>query len=131
THLIVGFQHKEDATRFHAELGERLAKFSLTLSAAKTRLIEFGRDADTNQRKGGGGKPETFNFLGFTHICSRTRNGRFCVLRITMAKKKRAKLAELTTELRKRMHRPIHETGAWLQAVLRGLYQYYGVPRNI
>jgi len=129
--FIVGFQHKEDAERFHAALGERLEKFSLTLNAAKTRLIAFGRDADTNRRNGGGGKPETFNFLGFTHICSRTRNGCFCVLRITMAKKKRAKLAELARELRKRLHRPIRETGAWLQAVLRGHYQYYGVPRNI
>jgi len=109
---------------------ERLAKFNLTLNEAKTRLIEFGRFADHNRRGRGGGKPETFNFLGFTHICGKTRNGKFCVLRQTMAKKKRAKLAALAEELRRRMHHTIAETGAWLQTVLLGHYQYYGVPRN-
>ena len=128
--FIVGFQHKEDAERFHAELRDRLAKFNLTLSEQKTRLLPFGRYANTKHGGGGGGKPGTFGFLGFTHIFGKTRNGTFCVLRRTMAKKKNAKLADLAKQLRIRMHRPIRETGAWLQAVLRGHYQYYGVPRN-
>lgn len=129
--FIVGFEHKSDAERFHAALRERLKKFNLTLSEEKTRLIEFGRWADTNRKERGEGKPETFNFLGFTHICGTTRKGKFCVLRITMAKKKQAKLALLTQEMRRRMHRSIRETGPWLGAVLRGYYQYYGVPRNM
>ena len=128
--FAVGFQYKDDAERFHSELRERLGKFNLTLHEEKTRLIEFGRFADENRRGRGGGKPETFDFLGFTHICGKTRHGKFCVLRTTMAKKKRAKLAHLAEMLRKRMHRPIRETGPWLGAVLRGHYQYYGVPRN-
>jgi RNA-directed DNA polymerase len=129
--FIVGFQYKDDAERFHRELRERLKKFSLELSEEKTRLIEFGRFADSNRNDHGGGKPETFNFLGFTHICGRTRKGQFCVLRRTMAKKVRAKLATLATELRKRLHRPIAQTGQWLRAVLEGHYQYYAVPRNM
>jgi len=128
--FVVGFQYKDDAERFHSELRERLAKFSLTLHPDKTRLIEFGRFADDNRRRRGSGKPETFNFLGFTHICGKTRRGKFCVLRQTMAKKKRAKLAALTEEMRRRMHHPIRETGPWLRTVLLGHYQYYGVPRN-
>src|SRR5690606_2688538 len=128
--FIAGFQYKEDAEQFHAELRERLKKFNLKLHEEKTRLIEFGRFADSDRRGRGGGKPETFNFLGFTHICSKARNGNFCVLRITMAKKMRAKLAALTVELRSRMHQAVRETGAWLHRVLQGHYQYYGVPRN-
>jgi len=128
--FIVGFQYKDDAERFHAELRERLGKFNLKLNEAKTRLIEFGRFADDNRQSRGGEKPETFNFLGFTHICGKTRNGTFCVLRQTMAKRKRAKLAALAEELRRRMHHSIAETGAWLHTVLLGHYQYYGVPRN-
>lgn len=129
--FIVGFQHKDDAERFHCELRERLGKFNLSLNEEKTRLIEFGRYADTNRRGRGSGKPETFNFLGFTHICGKTRRGRFCVLRRTMANKRRAKLAALAVEMRRRMHQPIAETGPWLHAVLLGHYQYYGVPRNL
>ena len=128
--FVVGFQYKDDAERFHSELRGRLGKFNLSLNEEKTRLIEFGRFADTNRRGRGGGKAETFDFLGFTHICGKTRLGKFCVLRKTMAKKKRAKLAALTKELRRRMHRPIRETGPWLCSVLLGHYQYYGVPRN-
>jgi len=128
--FIVGFQHKEDAERFHAELRDRLARFNLTLSEQKTRLLPFGRHADTKHGGGGGGKPGTFNFLGFTHICGKTRTGAFCVVRRTMAKKRDAKLTDLAKQLRIRMHRPIRETGPWLRAVLRGHYQYYGVPRN-
>lgn len=129
--FITGFQYKSDAERFHGELRERLRKFNLELHGEKTRLIEFGRFAKTNREERGEGKPETFNFLGFTHACGTTRRGKFCVLRKTMAKKVRAKLAELTVEMRRRMHNPIAETGQWLQSVLAGHYRYYGVPRNI
>lgn len=128
--FIVGFQHKEDADRFHRELRERMAKFGLALNEEKTRLIEFGRHADQNRRGRGGGKPETFNFLGFTHICGKTRRGKFCVQRQTTVKKRRAKLDELAKEMRHRMHWPIREVGPWLRSVLMGHYQYYAVPRN-
>jgi len=128
--FVVGFQYKDDAERFHSELRERMEKFNLSLNEEKTRLIEFGRFADENRRGRGAGKAETFDFLGFTHICGKTRQGKFCVLRQTMAKKKRAKLAALAKELRRRMHHPIRKTGPWLRTVLMGHYQYYGVPRN-
>jgi group II intron reverse transcriptase/maturase len=128
--FIVGFQHKEDAEQFHRDLRERLKQFNLELHGEKTRLIEFGRFAVSNRRDRGEGKPETFNFLGFTHICGTTRNGKFCVLRKTMAKKVRAKLAEVKAELRRRLHGPIADAGRWLKTVLQGHYQYYGVPRN-
>lgn len=128
--FIVGFHYKDDAERFTQALGTRLDKFNLKLSAEKTRLIEFGRFANERRASRGMGKPETFNFLGFTHICGTTRQGKFCVLRKTMAKKVRAKLQALKGELRKRLHGRIADTGRWLAAVLTGHYQYYGVPRN-
>ena len=128
--FIVGFQYQDDAERFHGELRERLKKFGLALNEEKTRLIEFGRFAQANRRGRGGGKPETFDFLGFTHICGKTRHGKFCILRTTLAKRKRAKLAALAQELRRRMHHPIRETGPWLRSVLLGHYRYFGVPRN-
>jgi RNA-directed DNA polymerase len=128
--FIIGFQFKDDAERMHAELRERLKKFNLELSEEKTRLIEFGRFAETNRAKRGERKPETFNFLGFIHICGRTQKGHFCVLRKTMAKKVAAKLKALSEELRKRINQRINEVGKWLRAVLTGHYQYYGVPRN-
>jgi RNA-directed DNA polymerase len=128
--FIVGFQRQSDGERFLKHLRDRLGKFNLELHDGKTRLIAFGRFAAPNRNDRGGGKPETFNFLGFTHICGKTRRGKFCVQRKSMANKIRAKLAIVRDELRKRMHRPIPETGRWLQAVLRGHYQYYGVPRN-
>lgn len=128
--FVVGFQYESDAKKFREELGERLAAFNLELNDEKTRLIKFGRFADKRD-KPGGGKPATFTFLGFTHICGKTRNGRFCVLRRSAAKKIRSKLAELKVELRRRMHDPIATTGKWLASVLRGHYQYYAVPRNL
>jgi RNA-directed DNA polymerase len=128
--FIVCFQYKQDAEQFHGALQERLQDFNLELSEKKTRLINFGRFAAQNCAERGEGKPETFDFLGFTHICSTTRHGAFCVRRKTMAKKKRAKLAELAKELRRRMHRSIAENGRWLRSVLEGHYRYYGVPRN-
>ena len=104
--------------------------FLLELHPDKTRLIEFGCFADENRRKRGEGKPETFDFLGFTHISGKTRNGRFSVKRRTIRKRMAAKLLAIKEELRRRRHRPVKETGQWLQAVLQGHYRYYGVPTN-
>jgi group II intron reverse transcriptase/maturase len=128
--FVVGFEHREEAARFLTELRERFARFGLTLHPDKTRLIEFGRTADRTRRGRGDGKPETFNFLGFTHACSRTRKGQFTVLRTTMRQRWQAKLQAVTAELRQRLHAPIPEQGAYLRAVLRGHVNYYGVPRN-
>jgi group II intron reverse transcriptase/maturase len=128
--FVVGFQHRSEAERFLTELRERFAKFGLELHPDKTRLIEFGRFANENRCARGEGKPESFNFLGFTHSCARTRAGKFTVLRRTMRQRLRAKLKEVTTELRRRMHDPVPEQGAYLRSVVRGHFQYYGVPLN-
>ncbi len=128
--FIVGFQHKPDAERFLTDLRERLWKFSLELHPDKTRLLEFGPYAAGNRRRAGRGKPETFDFLGLTHICGKKRNGRFTVLRQTMRKRLQAKLAEVKLELRRRLHDPIPAVGKWLGAVVRGHLNYYGVPMN-
>ena len=121
---IVGFQHRDDAERFLAELRGRLAQFSLELAAEKTRLIEFGRFAAERRQKRGLGKPETFQFLGFTHICAKTKNGRFQLKRITEAKRLQAKLREVKTELMRRRHLPVPEQGQWLASVMRGHLAY-------
>ena len=128
--IVVGFQYRDDADRFLEELRERFQKFNLELHPEKTRLIEFGRFAATNRRRREKGKPETFNFLGMTHICGKTRKGKFQVIRQTMVQRVKAKLKELKVELRRRMHLPVPEVGRWLKSVLRGHYQYYGVPGN-
>ena len=129
--FIVGFQHKSDAERFLAELAERFSKFNLELHPDKTRLLEFGPFAAENRRRGGRGKPETFNFLGFTHICGKKRsNGMFTVLRQTIRKRLQAKLREVKTELRRRLHDPIPAVGQWLRSVVGGHLRYYGVPTN-
>jgi len=129
--FIVGFQHKSDAERFLAELRERFRKFNLELHPDKTRLLEFGPFAAENRRRKGRGKPETFDFLGFTHICGKKRsNGRFTVLRQTMRKRVQAKLSAVKTELRRRWHDPIPAVGQWLRAVVSGHIRYYGVPMN-
>ena len=129
--FIVGFQHKEEAERFIKDLRERFAKFGLELHSQKTRLIEFGPWAAENRRRKGQGKPQTFQFLGFTHICGRKRsNGYFTVYRQSMRKRLQAKLAEVKAELRRRMCRPVPEVGHWLSMVLTGHYRYYGVPMN-
>jgi group II intron reverse transcriptase/maturase len=129
--FIVGFQHRHEAERFLSELKERFAAFSLELHPEKTRLIEFGAFAAQDRKRRGDGKPETFDFLGFTHICTRKRsNGMFTVLRQTMRQRLQAKLNEVKMELRRRMHVPIPETGRWLGSVVRGHFQYYGVPMN-
>ena len=130
--FVVGFQHRRDAERFLQELGGRLEKFGLALHPEKTRLIEFGRFAAENRRKRGEGKPETFTFLGFTHICGRKHwSGGFIVKRKTATKRLRAKLREVKETLLRRRHEPIPEHGAWLRSVVRGYFNYHGVPGNI
>jgi RNA-directed DNA polymerase len=130
--FVVGFEHQEDAKRFWADLRDRLAKFGLELNAEKTRLIEFGRHAARDRKGRGLGKPETFQFLGFTHICAKTRkSGRFKLRRITDSKRMRAKLLAVKGEMWKRMHLPVPEQGRWLARVLSGHYNYYAVPDNI
>ena len=129
--FVVGFQHLGDAKRFLSDLRKRFAKFSLELHPDKTRLIEFGRFAAKNRRGRGLAKPETFDFLGLTHVCGKTRDGRFWLRRITIKKRMRAKLKQVKAELRRRRHWPIPEQGRWLASVLRGHLNYYAVPGNI
>jgi group II intron reverse transcriptase/maturase len=128
--IIVGFQHEADARRFLEAMRERLGKFALTLHPDKTRLIEFGRFAAANRRQRGLGKPETFNFLGFTFICGKSRKGGFLILRKTRADRMRAKLKEIKEGLRRHMHRTIGEQGRWLKQVVAGYFQYFAVPTN-
>jgi RNA-directed DNA polymerase len=128
--FIVGFQHRADAERFRRELGERLAQFRLELHPEKTRLLHFGRFATEDRQRAGDGKPETFNFLGFTHICGEDGNGRFAVVRQTIRGRGQAKLREVKAELRRRLHDPIPVVGAWLRQVVTGHIRYYGVPTN-
>jgi len=128
--IVVGFQERTEAERFRKELDERMRKFNLELHPEKTRLLEFGRDAARNRQQRGEGKPETFNFLGFTHICGRTRKGKFTVLRQTIRKRMRAKLKVIKLELRRRLHDSLKEVGQWLRSVVGGHTRYYGVPTN-
>lgn len=128
--FVVGFEHRHEAERFRADLQARLARFSLQLHPEKTRLIEFGRFAAERRRKRGKGKPETFDFLGFTHYCATTRRGKFVVKRRTQRSRMQRKLRSIKVDLKRRWHDPIQETGRWLSSVLRGHYQYYGVPFN-
>ena len=128
--FVVGFERRDDAERFQRELGERLARFALELNADKTRLIEFGRLAAQDRRRSGLGKPETFQFLGFTHICAKTKTGRFKLKRVTQKKRMRAKLREVKAEMRRRMHLPVPDQGRWLRSVLQGHFNYYAVPDN-
>lgn len=128
--FVVGFQRKEEAERFLSELRSRFAKYGLELHPGKTRLVEFGRWACINRAKRGEGKPETISFLGFTHICGKTKKGWFQVRRITERKRMIAKLKEVKAELAHRWHDPIPEVGRWLGSVVRGHCQYYGVPLN-
>lgn len=128
--FVVGFEHRDDGERFRSELVERLERFGLELHAQKTRLIEFGRYAEENRRNRGEGKPETFNFLGFTHSCAKTRKGNFVVLRQTMRKRWQGKLKAVKTELRRRMHKSVPEMGQYVRAVILGYMRYYGVPMN-
>jgi RNA-directed DNA polymerase len=129
--IVVGFEHEVDARRFWDAMRNRLQEFSLTLHPAKTRLIEFGRHVAARRAKAGLGKPETFNFLGFTFICGRSMRGnKFQIHRRTRRDRMRAKLKEIKEELRKRMHQPIPEQGRWLRQVVAGYFNYHAVPTN-
>jgi RNA-directed DNA polymerase len=128
--FIVGFQHEGDARRFWNELRERLQEFALSLHPEKTRLIEFGRFAAKNRKERGLGKPETFNFLGFTFICGKSRRGSFLVKRRTRRDRMRAKLKMIAEELQQRMHQPIPQLGKWLGRVVQGYFNYHAVPTN-
>jgi RNA-directed DNA polymerase len=128
--FIIGFQHEHDARRFLDEMRERLRKFALTLHPEKTRLIEFGRFAAERRRRRGLGKPETFNFLGFTFICGKTRTGKFQLQRKSRRDRMRAKLKTIEEEMWRRMHQPIPEQGKWLARVVRGYFNYHAVPTN-
>jgi RNA-directed DNA polymerase len=128
---VLGFQHREDAERFLEQLRERVGKFGLELHPEKTRLIEFGRYAAERRKKRGEGKPETFNFLGFTHICGTSHKaGHFTVNRQTIGKRMAAKLSDLQVKLRERMHAVMGDTLEWLQSVVRGYFQYHAIPGN-
>jgi RNA-directed DNA polymerase len=127
---VVGFEHEADDRRFLDMMRKRLEEFALSLHPEKTRLIEFGRHAAVDREQRGLGKPETFNFLGFTFICSRSRKGRFLILRKTRRDRMMAKLLELKEEMRRRMHWPIPEQGEWLKQVAGGFFNYHAVPTN-
>jgi RNA-directed DNA polymerase len=129
--IVLGFQYQSEAERFREELAQRMRKFGLELHPDKTRLVEFGRFAADNRQRRSAGKPETFAFLGFTHICGKTKSGRFTVLRQTIRQRLQAKLGEVKTELQRRMHAPIPEVGKWLGTVVGGHMRYYGVPMNM
>jgi len=128
--FVVGFQQRADAERFLDELRERFRKFNLELHAEKTRILEFGRFAAERRKQRGQGKPATFNFLGFTHICARDRKGRYAVLRQTRRDRMRAKLRAVRDGLRARLHVPRDDVGRWLGQVVAGYYRYFAVPRN-
>jgi group II intron reverse transcriptase/maturase len=128
---VLGFENRDEAERLRRELQEQLRKVGLELHPEKTRMIEFGRFAASNRKRRGEGKPETFDFLGFTHMCGRTRTaGRFTVKRKTIGKRMRAKLQEIRQKLRQRMHDAIPKTGKWLRSVVQGYFNYHAVPGN-
>ena len=141
--IVAGFEHRADAERFLQEWKDRLQKFGLELHPDKTRLIEFGRHAANNRKQRDEGKPEVFNFLGFTHMCGTTYCvivavtgatgyvGRFIVKRRTVRKRLSAKLRELREELRRRWHQPVAEVGKWLKSVVQGYFNYHAVPGNM
>jgi group II intron reverse transcriptase/maturase len=128
---ILGFQFESEAKRFLQAMQARLSTFRLTLHPQKTRLIEFGRYAEERRERRGLGRPETFDFLGFTHCCSKNRNGTFKILRLTVKKRMRATLASIRETLKRRRHEPIECVGQWLQRVVRGYFNYFAVPDNL
>ena len=128
--FVVGFQHKRDAERFLSDLKGRLALFSLELHPDKTRLLEFGKFATANRRARGERRPETFDFLGFTHYCRTQRNGRFGLGRKPIGKRVNRTLRRIKTELRRRMHHNLYEVAKWLGRVLGGWLRYYAVPTS-
>jgi len=128
---VLGFQYREEAEKFLADLQERVRKFGLELHPEKTRLMEFGRYAAERRAKRGEGKPETFNFLGFTHICGKNHTtGYFVVLRKTIGKRMAAKLKEVRRKLRQGLHERTQDTTEWLKSVVRGYFQYHAIPGN-
>jgi RNA-directed DNA polymerase len=128
---VIGFQHEYEAKRFLKDLREQLGKYGLELNEDKTRLIRFGRFARQNREERGEGKPESFTFLGFQHVCAENSLGRFEIRRITDGDRRRKKLQEIKQQIRRRMHDPVAPVGAWLERVLNGYYQYHGVPGNL
>ncbi len=129
--IIVGFQNKSDANMFRYDLQQRLQRFELELHPEKTRLVQFGKFAADRRKRAGQGKPETFDFLGFTHICGRSRRGKFLMHRRTMKKRMRSKLQTIRSDLMRDRHLPVPDQGRWLSSVVRGHYAYYAVPTNI
>jgi len=127
---VCGFEYEHEAKQFMEELRGRLKLFALSLHPDKTRLIEFGCHAAKRRAQRGLGKPETFNFLGFTHICGQSRHGRFQLKRKTCRDRMRMKLRALKGELRRCMHQPLHEQGMWLGQVVRGYFAYHAIPTN-
>jgi len=130
THLVVHCATDKQARRLWVEIARRLKTLGLELHPEKTRLIEFGRFAARDRERRGLRKPETFEFLGFTHVCAKSKTGWFKLKRITSKKKMRTKLHTVKAEMRRRMHHPIPEQGRWLASVLGGHYRYYAVPDN-
>jgi hypothetical protein len=128
--VITGFEHRHDAGRFLHDLRERFTRFGLDLHPGKTRLIEFGRHAARNRASRGQGKPETFTFLGFTHICATSKNGRFWIRRKTGARRLAAKLKMVKDQLKRDRHLPVPVQGRWLASVVQGHQNYYAVPGN-
>jgi RNA-directed DNA polymerase len=130
--FVLGFQRRHEADRFLKQLGDRMAEYGLELHPEKTRLIQFGRFAAEDRKRDGAGKPETFNFLGFTHICGTIwKSGKFTVHRKTVGKRMTAKLRSIAADLRKRINDPIEQTGDWLKQVVRGYFHYRAVPGNL
>jgi RNA-directed DNA polymerase len=128
---VTGFEKKTTAQQFLEELWERLGKFGLSLHPDKTRLIRFGRFAAEDRRARGEGKPETFDFLGFTHCCGRDRKGKFQVVRLTVKKRMRKTLTAIRETLYRRRHEPVPVIGAWLHRVMEGYFQYHAIPTNL
>ncbi len=129
--IVLGFQEQAEADCFLEDFRGRLGKFGLELHSDKTRRIEFGREAEANRKQRGEGKPETFDFLGFTHVSGKNRKGYFTVKRRTMAKRLRGKLHGLKQQLQRRRHDPVAETGKWLRSVVQGYFNYHAVPGNL
>ena len=130
-HLVIGFQHQHKVKQFVEDLRQRLSEYGLELNEEKTRLIRFGRFARQNREELGEGKPESFTFLGFRHVCAKNSQGRFEIRRITDGDRRRKKLQELKQELRRRMHDGVEPVGKWLKSVLNGYYQYHAIPGNL
>jgi RNA-directed DNA polymerase len=129
--IVLGFQDQAEADRFREDFRRRLGKFGWELHSDKTRRIEFGREAEANRKRRGEGKPETFDFLGFTQVSGKNRKGHFTVKRRTIAKRLRGKLRDLKQQLQRRRHDPVAKTGEWLRSVVQGYFNYHAVPGNL